>query len=70
MRMENPYYENENNDRKYLNNKRKNQFWKIKNGILELERDFIELKGRELKDREVKIKREIEEIFLNRLSCL
>ena len=70
MRMENPYYNNENNDRKYLNNKRKNQFWKIKNGILELERDFIELKGRELKDREVKIKREIEEIFLNRLSCL
>ena len=70
MRMENPYYKNENNDRKYLNNKWKNQFWKIKNGILELERDFIELKGRELKDREVKIKREIEEIFLNRLSCL
>ena len=70
MRMENPYYKNENNDRKYLNNKRKNQFWKIKNGILELERDFIELKGRQLKDREVKIKREIEEIFLNRLSCL
>ena len=70
MRMENPYYKNENNDRKYLNNTWKNQFWKIKNGILELERDFIELKGRELKDREVKIKREIEEIFLNRLSCL
>ena len=42
----------------------RNQFLKVKNRLLELEKDFIELKGRELKDREIKIKREIEELFL------
>ena len=42
----------------------------VKNGPLELEGDFIELNDRELKDREEKIKREIEELFLNQLSCL
>ena len=31
--------------------------------LLELEKDFIDLKGRELKDREIKLKREIEELF-------
>ena len=36
----------------------KNQFLKVKNNLLELEKDFIELK-----DKEVKIKREIEELF-------
>ena len=35
----------------------------IKNRLFELEKD-IELKNRELKDREIKIKREIEELFL------
>ena len=35
----------------------KNQFLKAKNSLLELEKDFIELKNRELKDSEVKIKR-------------
>ena len=44
---------------------RKNQFVKVKNSLLKLEKDFvelkdIELKDIELKDREVKIKREIE----------
>ena len=42
---------------------RKNQFLKVKNSLLELEKDFIELKDRELRDRELKIKREIEELF-------
>ena len=42
---------------------RKKQFLKVKNSFLELEKDFIELKDRELKDKEVKIKREIEELF-------
>ena len=42
---------------------RKSQFWKVKNSRLELEKDFIELKDRELKQRELKIKREIEELF-------
>ena len=41
----------------------KNQFLKVKNSLLQLEKDFIELKDSELKDREVKIKREIEELF-------
>ena len=42
-----------------------NQFLTDKNSLLELEKDFIELKERELKDREVKIKRETEELFFN-----
>ena len=42
---------------------RKNQFLKVKNSILELEKGFIELKDRELKDREGKIRREVEELF-------
>ena len=62
--MENLKYKNENIERKYLKNIRINQFLKIKNSLLELENDFIELKDRELRDREVKIKREIEELFL------
>ena len=31
--------------------------------LVELEKDFIDLKDRELKDWEIKIKREIEELF-------
>ena len=42
---------------------RENQFLKGKNNLLELQKDFMELKDIELKDREVKIKREIEEIL-------
>ena len=49
---------------------RKKQFLKIKNSILKLEKDIIELKVRELKDREVKIKIEMEELSLNQLLCL
>ena len=68
--MENLKYENKNIERKYLKNIRKNQVLKVKNSLLELEKDFMELKDKELKDREVKIKREIGELFLNRLLCL
>ena len=50
-------------ERKYLKEMRKNQFLNVKNSLLELEKDFIKLKDKELKDREVKIKREIEELF-------
>ena len=42
----------------------KNQYLKANNGLLELEKHFVELKDRKLKDREVNIKREIEELFL------
>ena len=39
---------------------KKNQFLKVKNSLLELEKRS--LKNRELKDKEAKIKREIEEL--------
>ena len=61
--MENPNYKNENMERKFLKIMQKNQFLKVKNSLLELEKYFIELKDIELKDREIKIKREIEELF-------
>ena len=54
--MENPNYKNENTERKYLNTMRRNQFLNVKNSILELEIDFVELRDIELKDREVKTK--------------
>ena len=44
--MENPNYESKNIERKYLNNIKKNQFLKVKNSLLQLEKDFIELKER------------------------
>ena len=47
---------------------RKNQFLKVKNSLLELEKDCIESKDRELKDREGKIKREIEEQFFKSIT--
>ena len=58
MRMENPSYKNKNMESKYLNNVRNNQFLKVKNSLLELEKYNIELKDKEFKDREVRIKRE------------
>ena len=61
--MENSYYKKENIERKCLNKIRENQFLKVKNRLIELEKDFMELKDRKLKGREVKIKREIEELF-------
>ena len=61
--MENPNYKNEIIERKYLNDMRRNQCLKVKDSLLELKRYFIESKDRELKDRDLKIKREIEELF-------
>ena len=61
--MENLNHKNENFERKFLKIMQKNQFLKVRNSLLELEKDFIELKDIELKDREVKIKGEIEEVF-------
>ena len=57
--MESLNYENKNIERRYLKHMPKKQFSKVKNKHLELQKDFIKLKDRELKDREVKIKREI-----------
>ena len=48
---------------KYLNNMRKKKSLKVKNSLLELEKDLIEFKDRESKDREIKIKRAIEVLF-------
>ena len=47
----------------YIKNMRKNQFLKVRNSLLELDKDFIELKDREFKNRKLKIKREIEELL-------
>ena len=44
IRIEYPSYINENIERKYLN--KKDQILKVKNSLLELEKDFIELKNR------------------------
>ena len=54
-------YKNENIDVIYLNNISKNQFLKVKNSLLELEKDCMGLKVGELKNKEGKIKRKIEE---------
>ena len=69
VRMKNlkhPDFMNQKIATKYLCNMWKIQLasdYTIKNRLFELEKD-IELKNRELKDREIKIKREIEELFL------
>ena len=63
--MENRNYKNENTERRYLHIMQKNQFLKVKNSLLKLEKDFLDLKDIELKHRERKIKREIEELFQN-----
>ena len=52
--MENRNYKNGNTERKYLNITRKNQFLKVKNSLLEFEKDFRDLKDIELKYRELK----------------
>ena len=58
--MKNLNYKNKNIEQKSLKNIQKKQFLKVKNSLLELGKDFIELKDRGLKDREVKIITEIE----------
>ena len=70
IRMENSNNKNKNIEIKYLKNIWKNWLLKVKNSLLELEKNFRGLKDTELKDREVKTKRDIEELFLNRLLCL
>ena len=62
--MENLNYNNKNIERKYLNRMKENKFLKVKYSLLELKK-IIEWKDTESKDREVKIKRGIEELFFN-----
>ena len=47
-----------------------NRFLKVKNGLLQLENHFMRLKGAELKDRELKIKKKQNKYFLNQSLCL
>ena len=68
--MVNLEYKKGYNEGKYFKNMQNDQFLKVKNSLLESEKDFMELKDRELKDTEEKIKGEIEELFRSRLSCL
>ena len=42
--MENSDYQTENIERKYFENMQNNQFLRVKNSLLELEKDFTELK--------------------------
>ena len=55
--MEKQGYENENIERKYLENMKNHQFSEQKVNLLELEKHFAELRDMELKDRKEKIKR-------------
>ena len=48
----------------------KNQSLKVKNNLLQLEKDFTEQEDIELNYREVKIKREIKQLLSNQLLCL
>ena len=57
---------NKNTETKYLNNIRKSRTLKVKNSLLELKKDFKELRDRELRDIEIKIRKD----FLNQLFCL
>ena len=66
--MNDSNYKNENTEIKYLNNVCENRFLKLKNNLLDL-KDFIELKDRESKDREVKIQRKIEELFFKQITA-
>ena len=68
--MENTNYKNKDVGKKFLKIMQKNQFLKVKNSVLELEKDFIELKDVELKDREVKIKKRQKNYYSNQLLCL
>ena len=54
IRMENQNYKNEFIERKYLENMRNNQFWRVKDSLSELENVFTELKDIKLKDRKEK----------------
>ena len=47
---------------------RNSQFFKVKNSLLVLEKDFKELNDKELKDREEKVKREIEKLFYKSIT--
>ena len=57
--MENSNYKSENIETNYFDNMEENQFLRVKNSLSELEKDFIEMKDRQLKAKEGKNKRDI-----------
>ena len=61
-------YKNEDTEMEYLNNTRKIRNVKIKNNLLELEKSFEELKDKELRDREVKFRKKIEDLFFKPIN--
>ena len=54
-------YKNEQTKTEYLNNIREKRIWKVNNSFSELEKDLKELKDRTLRDRKIRIKKEIED---------
>ena len=62
--MKNQDYKDENIERRYLRDIMQNyQFLKVKNSLLEFEKDFIQLKDRESKIRKEKLERDIKGLF-------
>ena len=68
--MENSNQKNRNIETKHLNNMQTNQFLKVYNSLLELEKYFIELKGRESKDKEVDDMDKFEEKQMNKIRAI
>ena len=62
--MEKRSYKSQNIETKYLKTVIKKHFVKAKSSLFEFEKTFIELKDTELKNREIKIKKEIEGLFI------
>ena len=46
-------YKNENTETKYLNNVQKKRILKVNKSLFKLEKDFKEVRDKELKDREI-----------------
>ena len=57
-------YKDERIEREIFKKYAKQPILKVKDSLLELEKDFIDLKDMELKDREIEIKKEIEELLI------
>ena len=47
----------------YVDNIQKIRILKVNNSLLEIDKDFKELRDKKLRDRDIKIRKEIEELF-------
>ena len=61
--MEHQDYKKESIEKRYLHNMQNNQFLKVKNSLLELEKYFTELTDTELKDRKEEKLKKTEKLF-------